>query len=304
MKTIDCECEGCGKLYAVNLDGIETKKANFICKSCGHKTIIDTSAVSAQKTDDFIDWQDNSNSLPADSSAKIGMANNLKIQINALIACLVVIVMGGYAGFMQITTKATMKNKLEYLADTTAQRLSKHLKEPFWALDDSILKESLAAEMLNRQIYAINILDRDGKAIYMGNKRNNDWQAIDNKTSIGGNYTARRVDIIRGEDKIGAVEIYLTDKFLNAEFKRSMITVGVAVIILIVTIVLFVSFIFQKMIIRPITTLTALADRISTGDLDIQIPLQSKNEIGQLSRSFDRMKKSVQISLQAFNTNG
>lgn len=286
-------CDQCGKQYLVRLESIESERASITCTSCGHVTVFNTSA----------HQHDNRNKLTAKISSKVGLTSSLKMQINVLIACLVILVMGGYAVFMQISTKTTMKNKLEDSADIVGQRLSKHLQEPFWSLDDPILKEALLSEMLDRQIYAINLIDRDGKSIYMGYKRDKNWQIVENKTSISSGYTTRRMDIVREKAVIGAVEIYLTDQFLNAEFKQSMITIAVAVMVLIVTILLFVSFIFQRMIIHPITTLTSLADQISMGDLDVRIPIASSNEIGQLARSFDRMKNSLQISLQALKTN-
>jgi nitrate/nitrite-specific signal transduction histidine kinase len=106
------------------------------------------------------------------------------------------------------------------------------------------------------------------------------------------------VDIIRGKEKIGAVKVYVTDKFLKADFQRSMIMLTVTVVFLVFTIAFFVSTVFQRMVIRPVTDMAGLADRISHGELDVTIPVGSNNEIGLLARSFGRMQTSLQISMR------
>lgn len=288
------ECRGCGKQYRVDLNSIKTDKASLTCKSCGHKTIIDVfSLPSVEIIEDA--------GLHKTDLQKKSFLKGLKFQINSLIVFIVLVIMGGYAGFSYESSKSKMEKDLLYSADIAAQRLSKHLREPFWAIDDEILKEALASEMLDKQIYAINIVDRNGADVYMGYRRNENWEVVQAEPNpLKGDYIARRADIVRGDDKIGAVEVYLTDTFLKIDFNRSMITIATTVAVLVLAIVFFVSFTFQKMIIRPITDMAGLADRISMGDMDITIPVGGSYEIGLLAQSFNRLKTSLKIGMQAF----
>jgi protein-histidine pros-kinase len=49
-----------------------------------------------------------------------------------------------------------------------------------------------------------------------------------------------------------------------------------------------------KLVIQPVTKLSALADRVSLGELDApEFAAGSKDEIGTLSESFARMRKSL-----------
>jgi protein-histidine pros-kinase len=52
------------------------------------------------------------------------------------------------------------------------------------------------------------------------------------------------------------------------------------------------------MIIRPIATMSAAADRISTGDFDVPEFAGRKDEIGVLGTSFNRMRRSMQKALK------
>jgi methyl-accepting chemotaxis protein len=49
---------------------------------------------------------------------------------------------------------------------------------------------------------------------------------------------------------------------------------------------------------RPIVQLTQVADRISMGELDIQIGIDRKDEIGQLAEAIGRMQASLQATME------
>ena len=49
-----------------------------------------------------------------------------------------------------------------------------------------------------------------------------------------------------------------------------------------------------KMVIQPVTRLSALTDRVSMGELDApEFTVKSRDEIGTLAESFARMRKSL-----------
>lgn len=56
--------------------------------------------------------------------------------------------------------------------------------------------------------------------------------------------------------------------------------------------------------VRPYEILAKKAERISMGDLDVALELESSCEAGSLSRSFDRMRQSVRYALQRLDKNG
>jgi HAMP domain-containing protein len=45
--------------------------------------------------------------------------------------------------------------------------------------------------------------------------------------------------------------------------------------------------------------LTRLANRMSLGDLNVEIPEHAQGEIGQLSRSLQRLQASLKLSIRA-----
>jgi len=54
----------------------------------------------------------------------------------------------------------------------------------------------------------------------------------------------------------------------------------------------------SHIIIRPVARMSALADRVSTGDFDVpEFPVRGRDEIGVLGNSFNRMRRSLQKAM-------
>jgi methyl-accepting chemotaxis protein len=62
--------------------------------------------------------------------------------------------------------------------------------------------------------------------------------------------------------------------------------------------VLLISLIAGRAITRPINQLTDVAERISLGELDAQIRIRSKDEIGDLAGAIQRMADSIRLSIE------
>lgn len=73
-----------------------------------------------------------------------------------------------------------------------------------------------------------------------------------------------------------------------------------AISLLIVTIVLvsLIAYISARTIVRPIMTLTDVAERMSLGDLNMQISVPSKDEIGLLAQAIKRMQTSLRLAME------
>ncbi|MGD2272269.1 MAG: cache domain-containing protein [Desulfobacterales bacterium] len=73
-----------------------------------------------------------------------------------------------------------------------------------------------------------------------------------------------------------------------------------ALSLLFVTVVLvsLIAYISARTIVRPIMTLTDVAERMSLGDLNMQINVPSKDEIGLLAQAIKRMQTSLRLAME------
>lgn len=81
---------------------------------------------------------------------------------------------------------------------------------------------------------------------------------------------------------------------LMQENKRSLILVVIGILILTIVASLF----FSRYLIKPLQQLIGYANRISQGDLTVQLHLKDKGEIGQLAIAFNKMGDNLRILIQ------
>ncbi|MFH2093642.1 MAG: HAMP domain-containing protein [Pseudomonadota bacterium] len=290
---INVVCDSCSKLYSLDPKIIKSKAAKFSCKNCGHINYL-AKYLEEPETEDF----DQTREQYTGEIKKVPFKERLQVKVNGVLIPLIIVIMAVFTMVNYFSIQKKMETDLNNASQIVTTRLSKYLTEAFWSLDNEILSESLKSEMLDKQIFAINILDRDGEKVYMGFKRDANWDLIENKASIQGDTIKDTKAITKDKDKIGFIEVYFTPKFLKEEFKKSMFNIGFTAIILIFAVSLTANLVVKQIVVTPIAKITELANKISIGNLDTRIPKESKDEIGVLAEAFDRMRISMTFAIK------
>lgn len=95
--------------------------------------------------------------------------------------------------------------------------------------------------------------------------------------------------------QIGTVPMSLSINRANEAFATFMGLLALVFAAVFVVLNLMLS----RLIVRPITKLSEDADRISTGDFDVEeFPESEKSEVGKLGLSFNRMRRSLQEAMR------
>ena len=66
---------------------------------------------------------------------------------------------------------------------------------------------------------------------------------------------------------------------------------------------LFLAFSLSRTLVQPIRNLTVAADQMSLGDLDREIALSGKDELGRLAQALDRMRVSMKMAMDRLQKN-
>ncbi len=74
--------------------------------------------------------------------------------------------------------------------------------------------------------------------------------------------------------------------------------IGIFILGITAILVILISLVAARRIVRPLRTLTDAADRISVGDLDVVIDIRSGDELGALAEAITRMQESVRLSIE------
>lgn len=325
-------CDKCGKQYKIDDTKISKRAARINCKACDNTMLVVKPQPEAENEAPAMDMDGtletlepiggNNTAKPAGESEKplpdmnavpemagferVSFINSIQTKISAILIFITTAILLVYAFINYSSTKSNMETELFEFSKITAQQLSKRLVEPFWALDNEILKDSLESEMMNDRIFSIIIRDRDRKTVYLGMERDANWTAVETKNTPGGDLVKANMDIVKSyvrdekttRDRLGVVEVYLSKKFMNDEIRRFGINIAVTIVILIISIFVSILLMLRKIIIRPLNDLTDAAERMSMGDLDMQIVIHSRNEIGLLAQAIERMQTSLRFAMQ------
>jgi HAMP domain-containing protein len=94
------------------------------------------------------------------------------------------------------------------------------------------------------------------------------------------------------EGKMKQIETRFLDEY-GGKFRIFYVIIGVVLIVL-----LAVIYFYSRSVIRPIRSLSEVADKISMGDLDTSIRVKASGEVGVLADSIERMQMSVKAAIE------
>ena len=133
---------------------------------------------------------------------------------------------------------------MEQMAGLVVDRLAKNLVSPLWDMDEAALYEILSSEMAESRIQALMVKEGNKKEYMAGYSRDNNWQLIEAKQIEMGDYITASRDIIKDEEKLGNVSIFLTKKFMNQDLDNSIRQFVVTIVLL--NFLLLISAMFPK----------------------------------------------------------
>lgn len=94
------------------------------------------------------------------------------------------------------------------------------------------------------------------------------------------------------EEGIAAINDYYRNE-KNSVYLVLGVVIGTTILFLVIITFFVLSSLIRKRITRPIDELEAAAEKVMEGDLDVEVPLRSGEEFGNLKRAFNQMIVSI-----------
>ena len=211
----------------------------------------------------------------------------------------VVTIMMGVLSYNYIKNVET--DRLIQFANVTADRLAKGLETPMWNIDREQVSDLLATELGQSTIIGIVANDQGSRGVMSAKGRDQANQIVDYSSNgffvASGNIQVTR-NIIREDNNIGSLELYLTRDELNERLSQFALGIILLVVALAIAIFLIMNFLLGGIVIKPLIKLADTADAISLGQLDESFEISSKDEIGLLADSFKKMQVSLRIAMK------
>jgi len=223
------------------------------------------------------------------------------VQTKILVTLLVVttLILGGFAVYNLAQARDRLESELERLAETTVQRLSQHLIGPLWALNREQLSDSIEAAMLERRVHAIIIRGEDRETVFMGRRRDDAWNVVEAEAEPQGDFILSKTTLLHNnEEMIGVLEVYVSRRFLNAQFNELVTTELRRGAVLDLALIVVTLLLLRRLLVRPIRQLTDASERIAGGQLSTKIDIRSRDEIGMLAGAINKLQTSLRIAME------
>jgi len=169
----------------------------------------------------------------------LNQQDNIRFRINFIIIVGITGLLVVFAVYDHLSTRSRMMTELSDLAELAVGRMSKSLAKPMWNLDEDQIVESVKSEMMEKRIYAVLIINKDGKTIFKGFRRDAGWQPAPVETAIAGDYLQAARGIFKNDENIGRVEVYFTLKFMWETLRHNAL--GIAAVTILLNLFLFVA---------------------------------------------------------------
>ncbi len=240
---------------------------------------------------------------------------NLKISLKFKIAfffILLVVVMMGTVTYIYTIHELDLrvdqvKLRMERLARNIATIRSVETKD--WDVYQSYIDNQIK---VNPDIVYIAIFDEDN--ILKAHSLNRDWIELDTDTPLNRfeemntvlrldqrqiadesqkDLESKSVNIIIGDQTLGTVKVGFSLVDLNDEMRNNLYR-NFALALVFIVLAIIVSYIISQKVITPLEKLTHAMEKISEGDLNQELYIDSRDEIGEMAKTFNFMAKGLQ----------
>ncbi len=214
---------------------------------------------------------------------------SIQAKLSVILVFLITMVLVGYLIYSCNDYKKNMTTKLIDNAEIIADRLSRNLAAPLWDFEQETAVEIIHSEMKDRILYGVIVLEKDGKTLFAGYARDDAWKIVEAKEPARADMIRKTAEIVKEDEKLGGLEVFISKKFLKEELRQSIIRMIVAIIVTNLVIVTALFIVMRKLLIQPVNR---VADRIrdiaeGEGDLTMRLSVENDDEIGNLAMWFN-----------------
>jgi len=210
----------------------------------------------------------------------------------------ILIILGLSGCFKYLINSQNLRTDLDKKVSDILEIGSLSMVDPIWNIRKDVIRDNGESLLKNEEIGVVEVLDGDGNALYSGTKNGSAY-------AKGNLLAAKRRDLTKDNQKIGAVSIQATKYFVSQKLFREIIVTVVEILVMAVmlgAIVLFISIRLAKPIVGMAAALKDIAE--GEGDLTRTIPITGSNEICEMAtyfNSFIEKLNRIVVSIKGYS---
>jgi PAS domain S-box-containing protein len=217
-------------------------------------------------------------------SKRCSFATIVVVALIFLIFCIVAI----------ISSTLKINNELKDQVESVSNIAAASLKSALWNIERETIKDIIEALFKEQGVVYFRLVDSTG---VINEKKAPEF---DNKNFSffvkSSQFITESSEIYYTGQKIGVIQLALSKKSYRRELMLNILSI-VGLTLVIITAIFFTSiFITRRYIFRPLKKLEKSVTDIAQKNLEIEIDTSGKDEIGNLAKAIDGMRRSIKYS--------
>lgn len=220
---------------------------------------------------------------------------NIQFKICLFLVITVFTVVGMSSLFSAFAMRAQLMEDAQELLTRVGERTANSLVHPMWDIDEELTREVLIAEMMDERITALIVRDADG-GINTGFFRDANGQVSPISDALSPSdlvIIEQGIEIAFEGEPIGTLEIQVSKRYVNTALLDHYVREFLLAVLLAALLVVAMFFILRRLLLKPLTVMTGLAEALSQGDRNVEINLPKSGEIRALAQALLVFKKQA-----------
>jgi serine phosphatase RsbU (regulator of sigma subunit) len=225
--------------------------------------------------------------------------NSVSFKLLVILLLINVLIMSGLGLYIYLTEGQEAIEELKEKGEKVSKRLSKSLEYPMWNYNDEEVSETISLEMVADDVGAIIVKNYNDEfyagKIKMGldtkNYKPDNTSMVNKLNQI---YLGIKEPIEKEGQIIGYSEVYLTDQNVNDYLKTMISNMVIQTLLLSAISIIVLYLVLRRVILGKIILLNNAVSGFTNKNFELRSPVESKDEIGNLSKSFNQMADTIQ----------
>lgn len=219
------------------------------------------------------------------------LKNRLQFRVCTILFTIVVLAMSVFSMLGAVSVRTELHNHLEDMLHSSGERIAEGIADSMWNMDADASSRLLLSELNDTHIQGLIVRDVDQEVV-SGKLRTAQNTIVD--TSVIQDQTGLRsaeFAIEYDDEELGKLELYVTEEHMQHTLESYYLSELIQAILLSTVLVVFMYFALRQILIKPLTNLTASANALSQGEVDITISTNAVGEVGDLARALEVFKQ-------------
>jgi methyl-accepting chemotaxis protein len=197
---------------------------------------------------------------------------SIQMKMAFMLVAIITVVLAFYGVYQYADIQSARTKELNDLADFTIRRLAENLTIPLWEVDDQWVEETILTEMSDRRIHAISVTGEGDLVKSLKRERENKIAPYNQMPDD--DLITRHLEVIKDGEAIGAVEVFITKRYMIAALNREIVKILLTVLALNIIFLTAFSMMLRNIIILPVQRILNIANAITGGDFSRRIEIK------------------------------